>query len=110
MVGLQKCTLHSEDRFGVHCIAIVAGIQGIPIWPIRLNSEDRFGVHCIAIVAGIQGIPIWPIRLIIICVIWLGAGVHACKLNVECDTSHVLLIGIHTGANRHPHMCIFVCS
>ena len=36
MVGLQKCTLHSEDRFGVHCIAIIAGIQGIPIWPIGL--------------------------------------------------------------------------
>ena len=24
--------------------------------------------------------------------------------------AHVLLIGIHTGANRHPHMCIYVCS
>ena len=24
--------------------------------------------------------------------------------------AHVLLIGIHTGPNRHPHMCIYVCS
>ena len=24
--------------------------------------------------------------------------------------AHVLIIGIHTGANRHPHMCIYVCS
>ena len=25
MVGLKKCPLHSEDRFGVHCIALMHG-------------------------------------------------------------------------------------
>ena len=25
MVGPQKCTLHSEYRFGVHCIALIDG-------------------------------------------------------------------------------------